>query len=306
MEFFDNESARAGTLRLTLSEAGAPADGSHYELWAGDGLVVVSLGEIELGGGTQFTVDSDESILANFSFVFVTTEPDGQDSDEPTGDPIFVGIMPDDSLEQVRLIVISAPETPEEKGYLAGAEEQAMLAIDHGGFLSESLGVGDMNTARQHAEHVVNILSGEASERFGDLDNDGFAQNPGDGFGVLTYLERASAHAQMAATADGVTQEVTLHSGHTVIGIDNAVAYAEEAIQAAGRVLASDTVDEAEQAEEILNNSLDALLNGRDDNGDGLVAPIPGEGGILIAYEHALKMGSFEFFSAQDVSTTVQ
>jgi hypothetical protein len=66
-------------------------------------------------------------------------------------------------------------------------------------------------------------------------------------------------------------------------------------------VLASDSVDEAQVAAEILASRLDAMLNGVDADGDGVIAPIAGEGGISLAYEHALKMGSFEFFAAGDV-----
>jgi len=302
MAFLDNEQNRVGTFRLNIAEAGSPADGSHYELWISDGLTPISLGAIEPGGGINFEGESDENLLAEYNSAFITIEPDGQ-SDGPTGEPVFLGIVPLASLEQIRLLVVSAPESPDEKGYLVGADEQALLAIDHGGFLSDSLAANDLATAKQHAEHVINILAGEENSAFGDYTGDGVAQNPGDGFGVTAYLEKAKEHAQLAATADGASEEVIMHAAHTTIGSDNALAFLEEAVQLAGRVLASDSAAEAQQAAESLNSSLDALLNGTDANDDGIIAPSPGEGGILIAYEHALKMASFEFFNAQDVAS---
>jgi len=301
MTFLDNEQARAGTFQLTIAEAGEPVAGSHYELWISDGLVPVSLGVIEPGSGINFAGESDDNLLANFSSAFITIEQDGQ-SGGPAGEPVFLGLVPVASLERIRLLVSDAPESPAENGFLGGADEQARLANDHGGFLSESLAAGDLATAKQHAEHVINILAGEDNSAFGDLNGDGLAQNPGDGFGVVVYLEKSKEHTQLAAAADGASEEVKLHAAHTIIGTDNALAFLEEAIQAAGRVLASDSVAEAQLAAETLSSVLDALLNGRDADNDGTITSSPGEGGILITYEHALKMGSFEFFDAQDVA----
>ncbi len=301
LAFQDNEQARAGTFLLTIPEADPPAAGSHYELWISDGQDPVSLGVIEPGSTITFTGESDENLLAIYDSAFITVELDGQ-SGGSAGEPVFLGFVPPASLEQIRLLVASAPESPGEKAYLPGAGEQTQLANDHGGFLSASLAAGDLATAKQHAEHVINILAGEENNAFGDWNGDGLAQNPGDGFGVAGYLEKAIEHAQLAATADGASEEVKLHAAPTFIGSDNALAFLEEAIQAAGRVLASDSVAEAQLAAEVLSGLLDALLNGRDANNDGTIVPSPGEGGILIAYEHALRMGSFEFFDAQDVA----
>jgi hypothetical protein len=302
MAFLDNEQARAGSFQLTMAEASSPASGSHYEIWISDGVVTVFLGAIVPGSGIIFTSDGSENLLALYNSVFITVEPEDHNGGAPSGEPIFVAFVPPASLDQIRLLVAAAPESPQGKAYLIGADEQARLAIDHGGFLIESLATGDLAGAKRHGEHVVNTLAGEENSAFGDLDGDGLAQNPGDGFGLFAYLERAKEHAQLAATANGASEEVKQHAEHTIIGIDNALVFLEEAIQAAGRVLASDSSAEAQLAAEALNSSLDALLNGEDANGDGIITPSPGESGILIAYEHALKMGSFEFFNAHEVA----
>jgi len=302
MAFLDNEQARAGSFQLTMAEASSPASGSHYEIWISDGVVTVFLGAIVPGSGIIFTSDGSENLLALYNSVFITVEPEDHNGGAPSGEPIFVAFVPPASLDQIRLLVAAAPESPQGKAYLIGADEQARLAIDHGGFLIESLATGDLAGAKRHGEHVVNTLAGEENSAFGDLDGDGLAQNPGDGFGLFAYLERAKEHAQLAATANGASEEVKQHAEHTIIGIDNALVFLEEAIQAAGRVLASDSSAEAQLAAEALNSSLDAMLNGEDANGDGIITPSPGESGILIAYEHALKMGSFEFFNAHEVA----
>jgi hypothetical protein len=302
MAFLDNEGARAGSFQLNIAEASSPAAGSHYELWISDGPETVFLGAIVPGSGIVFTGDGSENLLALYDSVFITVEPDDHNGGAPSGESIFVGLVPAASLDQIRLLVAAAPDSPQRKAYLIGADEQARLAIDHSGFLLDSLVTGDLASAKRHGEHVVNILAGEENSAFGDLDGDGLAQNPGDGFGLVAYLERAKEHAQLAATAEGASEEVKQHAEHTIIGTDNALVFLEEAIQAAGRVLASDSSAEAQLAAEALSSSLDAMLNGEDANGDGIITPSPGESGILIAYEHALKMGSFEFFNAHEVA----
>ena len=51
-------------------------------------------------------------------------------------------------------------------------------------------------------------------------------------------------------------------------------------------------------------NSMDTMFNGEDANDEGIITRSLGESCLLIAYEHALKMGSFELFNAQDVATS--
>ncbi len=304
MAFLDNEGARASSFQLNIAEASSPAAGSHYELWISDGQATLFLGAIMPGSGIVITGDGSENLLALYDRVFITVEPDDHNGGAPSGEPIFVGFIPAASLDQIRLLVAAAPESPGEKPYLIGADEQVQVAIDHGGFLLEALAASNLASAKGHSEHVINTLAGEENSAFGDLNGDGQAQNPGDGFGLVGYLERTKEHAQLAAAADGASEEVKQHAEHTIIGTENALVFLEEAIQAAGRVLASDSPAEAQLAAEALNIALDAMLNGTDANGDGIITPSPGESGILIAYEHALKMGSFEFFNARDVATS--
>lgn len=301
LAFADNDEARAGGFLLTMAEAGLPAPGSHYELWISDGRAPRFLGTIARGSDIRLAGNTNENLLASYSEAFITVEADGHEGGSPNGNAVFRGIIAPASLAELRLLVNAATESPGGQGYLVGAARQTELAIAHGGYLEDALAVDDLATAKQHAEHVVNILVGEESAAFGDLNGDGLAQNPGDGFGVAIYLARAKEHAGAAASADGAGAEVKLHAEHTVIGCDNALVFLDEAVQAAGRVLASDSVAEAKQGADVLASWVDALLNGSDANGDGVIAPVADEGGIHLAYEHALKMGSFEFFAAGDV-----
>jgi plastocyanin len=199
-------------------------------------------------------------------------------------------------------VVLQFPENPGGNGYLIGADEQLRLAVQHTGFMRDQLGAGNLAEAQRHAEHVVNILDGEAGPTFGDLDGDGLAQNPGDGVGVRGYAEGAKKHTQFAADTGDASFEVRLHAGHTIVSLDNMLNWLDEAIRQAVRVISSDTAEEAAPAGEELSRVVDLMVNGQDLNGDGVVAPVEGEGGLLVAYEHALNMGSFEFFLAEDLA----
>ena len=51
---------------------------------------------------------------------------------------------------------------------------------------------GNLKTAKRHAEHVLNLIEGSSSARYGDRDKDGRVEDPGNGTGLLEYLRTAS------------------------------------------------------------------------------------------------------------------
>lgn len=305
LRFRDSEGARAGNFQLLLEGISPAAAGTHYELWLEDDSGnTFNLGEFAVEGNVNFSEDTAEDLLGSYSSAFISIEPDGA-ADGEIGPVAFEGVIPSESLLHIRHVVTSFPSNPDGKAFLLGTEEQLLLGIEHAGLLLDALASDDLGEAQQHAEHVINILDGEAGSDFGDLDGDGTAQNPGDGFGVRGYLEGAKEHAQLAADAAGATEEVKLHAEHVIISSDNALASLEATIEEALRVIASDSAAEAQPAADELAGLLDIAFNGQDANGDGAIAPIEDEGGLVTAYEHALNMGSFEFFVVGEAGAAV-
>jgi plastocyanin len=298
LRFRDSEGARAGSFQL-LMEGVAPAPaGSHYELWlVDDSFNTLNLGQFAANSNVDFAGSTAENLIAAYGNAFISIELDGVDDGE-IGPVAFEGLVPAGSLVHVRHVVTAFPGNPDGKAFLTGAEEQLLLAVEHAGFLLDELAADNIREAQRHAEHVTNILDGEAGARFGDLDGDSIPQNPGDGVGVRGYLEGAKQHAQLAADAEDATAEVQLHAGHVIVSSDNMLARLDAAIDEALRIISADSAAEAQPSAEELAGLLDAAYNGQDANGDGAVAPIENEGGLLTAYEHALNMGSFEFFAA--------
>lgn len=302
LRFRDSDDARAGGYRLLMVGVDPAPAGSHYELWlVDDSFNTLNLGafvaasDVDFGGGTA------ENLLGNYNAAIVSIEPDDVDDGE-IGPVAFRGVIPPGSLLHIRHVVTAFPANPNGNAFLIGAEEQLLLAIEHAGFLQEELAADDIDEAHRHAEHVVNILDGEDGPNFGNLDGDATAQNPGDGFGVRAYLEGAKQHAQLAADAEDATAEVKLHAGHVLISSDNTLARLEAAIAEALGVIASDSASEAQPAADAMSEFLELAYSGQDVDGDGAIAPIEDEGGWETAYEHALNMGSFEFFAADDAA----
>lgn len=298
LRFSDNEQVRAGDFNLQLLGVAAPAAGTHYELWVQDDAGnALNLGTVPVAAEIAYTGSTAEDLLGKYSSGFLSIEQDGVNDGE-IGPVAYSGTVPPGSLLHIRHIVYQFADNPGGQGFLIGAENQLILAIEHANLLREALAAGDLAEAQQHAEHVVNIIDGKDGEFFGDLDGDGVPQNPGDGFGVRAYFEGAKEHAQLAAEAEGATFEVNLHAGHVIISSDNVLGWLEEAIDLAIRVISSDSAAEAQPASQELDRMLAQDLNGVDANGDGAIAPVEGEGGWQTAYEHAQFMGAFEFFAA--------
>ncbi|MCB0130259.1 MAG: hypothetical protein KDD78_05410, partial [Caldilineaceae bacterium] len=135
-------------------------------------------------------------------------------------------------------------------GLLARAAEQTALAQGHSGFLADELTADGLDAAKNHAEHVINILDGEDGLFFGDNNRDGRTQNPGDGTGVRSYLEQALEQLQAGeADANAPLAETLAQS----LGL------VESSSAAALTLFAVDTVADAQPISAELTASLDEL-----------------------------------------------
>jgi hypothetical protein len=90
--------------------------------------------------------------------------------------------------------------------------------------------------------------------------------------------------AQAAADAPDATDELRLHAGHVLAATANLQLWADEARTLALALSAGEGGEE--QARRLLALSAQ-IQTGLDTNGDGQIAPVPGEAGARVAYEHA-------------------
>ena len=61
------------------------------------------------------------------------------------------------------------------------------------GELRAAVSRGDGKAARRAAERLVNLIEGRTGEHFGDLDKDGSVGDPGDGVGLVKYLQAVTS-----------------------------------------------------------------------------------------------------------------
>lgn len=300
LRFRDSEEVPSGSFQLLVEGIAPPAAGSHYEVWLVDERFnTLNLGVAEvIDGKITFEGSVDKNLLVSYSGAFISLEADGVDDGE-IGPVALTGTIPAGSLLHIRHVIIAFGGNPDGKAFLIGAQEQLHHAMEHTGFLQDELAADNIREAHRHAEHVINILDGETGANFGDFDGDSVAQNPGDGVGVRGYFEGAKQHTNLATDAEDVTAEVELHAGHVLISSDNALGRIDEAIGEALRIIASDSAAEAQPAADKLTALLEAVMNGVDANGDGAIAPIPNEGGLVTAYVHAQNMATVELLVAE-------
>lgn len=115
----------------------------------------------------------------------------------PTLVPIELPLVQQPSSPLLELLQrLLAPEDEHGKGALFGAAEQQEVALQHLGFLQETLAANDLAEARRHTEHVINILVGEGDKKYDDHNLDDTTECPGDKVGVGNYLRQVQEQTE--------------------------------------------------------------------------------------------------------------
>ena len=81
------------------------------------------------------------------------------------------------------------PDSESQTAPLVQLERANVDLVIHALELREAVNRGNLPTSRRHAEHLVNLIEGKDGGNYGDVDGDGSLEDPGDGTGMLTYLE---------------------------------------------------------------------------------------------------------------------
>lgn len=229
-------------------------------VWISQNGQFVNVGEIV---GTQLRVALEESgVVESAEIRRVASDSIG---DQPSGDPLFTGTLDPAHRDALNgWLLGDAPLLP-------NLLTQAALAEQHTQLMQESLDAGDLNSARQHAEHVINIMEGSDGNNFGDLDGNGRAENPGDDVGVQRYfvdaanLLPAPVNYEAALLTETVARQQT--QMETIIG-------------QALKLLATDSADEAQPFATAQLAAVAAFLDGEDGDGNAVVDAFAAEAGL--------------------------
>ena len=110
---------------------------------------------------------------------------------------------------------------------------------------------------------------------------------------TLALFATGTAAAQNAQDA---SDAIKAHAEHTRISAENIKQWATEARDTALALTQAQDAAAAKQQADRLVTLGQWIQRGDDANGDGEIAPIPGEGGGIVAYEHAQFMAGYGLF----------
>jgi hypothetical protein len=328
----------SGTLDRSLARSPAQLDGQTYIVQRGDSLtrisarfygdarlwpVIVEATNQRAQDDSSFATITTPSLIYPGQKLWIPHSPAPQQpmqpTPQPTAPPPPTATPPsstdagqrdeaaatttpgEEDVEVVRLLLFS------EEGALVSAQEQMQLALTHLGFLQNELEQENLESARRHAEHVINILEGEEGILFGDNDRDGQIQNPGDGVGVRGHLAEAQGQSQAllasAEETDTAPQESELP---LVAAIEGGQSLAQEASERMLRIFAVDTVEEGQPVAEEVAETLGNLQSAIDDAITSAEIFVSGNESIGLTAEDLLSLRTLVSADAASPGTLVQ
>src|SRR6266545_5698137 len=305
---FRDANGRSDQIDISLKLSSTPPANTALVafLTTPDGGTALNLGQLKLdesGGASATYIASDgANLAARFNRLVVSQEPTGSNPAKPSGQPIFEGLLPAQAFESLGQLLASGPGLPSQQGYVTGIRLQSDELLRHARFVADAQAAGDLAGIKRHAEHVYNLVAGSLDPKFGDLNGDGHSQNPGDGFGLLEngtqagYVKSTIDTAAAAKSAPDATDAIKAHAEHTRISAANIQQWAAEAHDLALALTQAQDAPAAKQPADRLVTLGQWIQRGDDANGDGEIAPIPGEGGGIVAYEHAQFMAGYGLF----------
>jgi plastocyanin len=295
---------------VAVSGLPAPEDGTVYAAWLAGADTSLFLGPLPAVQDEPATLTYrspvHENLLALYDRAFITRVPSA-DAGIEVVNAVQAGALPGEALVHIRHLLVGITSTPNGAGFAIGLRQESDEVARHAGFLKAAFDAGNLQLVRLHAEHLVNMIEGTQGEHFGDGDGDGKVKNPGDGFGILPgeaqpgYATGMTDHARLAAATADATDAVRLHAEHVQIAGENVRGWAGEIRDRALRVLAAPGIAEAQEDVLEISTVAQRLVQGVDLNLNEQIEPVPGEGGVLTAYQHAQLMAGLSLDA--DVST---
>jgi serine/threonine-protein kinase len=239
---------RDASLTAALNGLEALPDGSFYQAWLiGPRAQPQSLGKLEVFNGTaslKFTAADGKSLLPRFSGFEISIEQGSQEAVRP-GHVVYVGQLDPAIMKDLQAAAEVAPDTAVKATILNGVKSQTKVFDTHITNTINAIGAKDLKLIKLHAEHVVNITVGKNDTRYGDLDGNGKAQNPGDGVGLSIYLRLLEESIKATAAAPDAGQDVLAAANDLTKGIDQAQSVLDLAVGTEQSLSAADSVDEA-------------------------------------------------------------
>lgn len=187
--------------------------------------------------------------------------------------------IPPEPNPHIHNLLESYGSTPGQKGIFPGIIENADMARKQMELAQKQTSI---EASREYVQRGLNVIAGPGGEGYSEN-----ALDPGDGFGILNYLQEAENQLNLARDYAHATENEKLNTGLALDAISNSRKWIEEAHD---MVLFS---RESGHYEEVVGyaGQADALLemaiNGNDINGDGEIDH-GSEGGIQAAMDYLM------------------
>ncbi len=165
-------------------------------------------------------------------------------------------------------------DTPDGKGLLPVAIEEAEIALAHAEFAAKK--PNDLKWMQTHIEHVMHAVDPSTVE----------ITAPGLGYGVRKAAAGGKAHVEFAAKSKDANENVMLHAQHVAASSGNTYWRVDAIVATGKRVLADDTAERAAPRVQDILVMVTEILDGFDENGDGKVTWHKEEGGLSEAKKH--------------------
>lgn len=301
---------RNDAVAVSIKGLTALPDGDVYAAWLANSDNSLPLGALTTSenGNITLTFDSpdQQNLLGSFERVFITKGAQADATNKPTT-VVLGGALPEQALAPIREILVAAEATPGKIGYALGLRQETDELLRHAQFLRDAYQAGDFNLEKIHAEHIINIIRGSEAR---DANGDGKIQNPGDGFGLLPngqqdgYIKGMADQAKRAADSPDATAAIKLHAGHVQVTAENTRQRVDDVRALAEQIIPATGLEATEQSVLGILSLAEQAIQGVDVDLDEQVGPIPGEGGVITAYQHAQLMASVPL-APQDAAITI-
>lgn len=292
---------------LQMSGVAPLLDDAVYEAWLqGGDQPPLSLGRLTVSGDSvehTYLEPQGANLLGLYDRAFISLEPANDPDPNPSGVVVYAGEIAPEVIAAVRLLVFFSPDSPDGDGLALNALAEGLRVQRIAQSQQQDVAEGNLVNLRQHAEAIINTLEGKNGPNYGDSDGDGQVTDPSDGVGLLSfegsegYLQRTAILAGQAGGVAGVTAEVIRHADGARISAENATGWAQIIRDLELSILEAQTTAEAADLVTGMLDLANALAEGVDANGDGLIAPEPAEGGVRTMYAESQRLAAIEFFA---------
>lgn len=171
--------------------------------------------------------------------------------------------------------------TPNGDGLLPTARAEAEVAANHARLAASD--PSNLQGMQIHARHVLHAVDPSQVD-----------SGPGRGYGVSQAAEGIAQHIQLAAQAEGASDNVRTHATHVAAAARTVVQRSEEIVRVVEQIQDAYDYTEGAQHVERLQTLVGQLTTGADADGDGQVGWQEGEGGLQHVEQHIQLMARGE------------